>query len=177
MFPPSHPVQIGATTVTGPGTKTTWSGSPARVGDGRLERWLLDQLLLAKMDLDQQLAMVADLCGVLGRVRQAAAGGLDLEQVCAKSTPEEPGWRWFEVNGTFQIWRTGKQGFVLDLRPSGSGELCWSAGHNFQPTAACSACKKNNAAKALEPRCLTHVTPAFRQRLQDEGVVAGPDDP
>ncbi len=183
MIPEGH---AAATTNTSSAAQekptSTWCPSAQPLCDGSIEAWLLDQLALSTLPLDMKLCRYEEVARLFRHLRSAHSEGQAVHDMCDTSTPSEMGeWRWFEVNGTFQIWRMGRGGFVIEFRPGPDGEMRWRAGHDFGTSASCSAwvAKRKgrepgscgSEAAVLAPVCLTHAGKEFTSNLARQGLV------
>jgi hypothetical protein len=161
-----------------------WSPGDYAVGDGRLEKWLIDQLMLSAMPVGEQLRILHDLTGILLKLRAARAAGAELAAAVRSGVPPDQtrDWRVIEVEGTFQVWRCGERAWAVQVWADADGAWRWKAGHSFRPFAACHARKNRGRtgdadyclryASVLEPRCLQHAERAFVRNLVGEDLVA-----
>ncbi len=186
MIPRGHPAPARTAGTGSEGKVTsTWIHARQPLCDGTVEAWLLDQLSLTTMPIDLCLARYEEIARLFRRIRTAHAASLSVAEICETCTPSAIGeWRWFEVNGVFQIWRMGRAAFVLEFRSGEDGEMRWRAGHDFGTPASCSAwlpkrkgqdpgsCGRESA--VLAPVCLTHAGKGFTENLAKQGLKLSP---
>ena len=184
MIPDAHPAATAQVDRAALERTAVWSPAEYEVGDDRLEKWLLDQLLLSLLPMGEKLRVLQEMGALLRAVRAAREDGASLRDAVARAAPEPSGrdWRVVAAGETSQIWRCGDRGWAVQLREDREEKAWrWKAGHSFRPLAAChvrTQKKKGEEAcclsfaSVLEPRCLTHADRAFVDDLKREQLAA-----
>lgn len=182
MIPDAHPVATAQVDRAALERTAIWSPAEYAVGDDRLEKWLVDQLLLSLLPMGEKLRVLGEMSGVLLRLRDARQRQTSLRVAVEEALP--PGasrdWRIVEAGQTIQVWRCGERAWAVQLSADADGAWRWKAGHSFRPFAACHVPTRTTKkggyclsfASVLEPRCLTHAAKSFVEDLRTEQLVA-----